>query len=74
MSKRKNQFQKRKNKQVVNELAGATVEELVGGMNNLLRELTRRGVTVRDWDDKANKLGMIKFVKTKPYYFKELTE
>ena len=55
MSKRKNQFQKRKNKQAVNELAGATVEELVGGMNNLLRELTR-------------------FVKTKPYYFKELTE
>lgn len=71
MSKKRNQFQKRKNKQAINELAGASVEELVGGMNNLLRELTRRGVTVRDWDNKENKLGMIKFVKTKPYYFKE---
>lgn len=74
MSKKRNQFQKRKNKQAINELAGASVEELVGGMNNLLRELTRRGVTVRDWDNKEYKLGMIKFVKTKPYYFKEQSE
>lgn len=71
MSKRKNQFQKRKNKQAVNELAGASVEELVGGMNNILQELTRRGVTVSDWDDKTLKLGMIKHLKAKAFYFKE---
>lgn len=71
MSKRKNQFQKRKNKQAVNELAGASVEELVGGMNNILQELARRGVTICDWDDKTQKLGMIKHLKTKAFYFKE---
>ena len=71
MSKRKNQFQKRKNKHAVNELASASVEELVGGMNNILQELTRRGVTVCDWDDKTLKLGMTKHFISKNRFSKE---
>lgn len=49
-------------------MKSSSTQEIINAMDYMLSVLKARGVTIKNWDDKAVEIGMFRVYKSQAYY------